>query len=183
MILFIVFKCYVDVSSPYYAQSNGQVEPINKVIKTMLKRMIGKHKSNWNLMLFPTLWAYRTSTKTTTGFTPFQLVYGLEVILPIECEIPSLKLVVELPPNTFTEEERLLYLSCLDERYCEAIMANESHQKHVKHQYDQKIRPRTFSEDELVLVYDQDHDQLGTSKFEPLWHVLTLYSSFVPYVL
>jgi hypothetical protein len=102
-------------SSPYYAQSNGQVEPINKVIKTMLKRMIGKHKSNWNLMLFPTLWAYRTSTKTTTGFTPFQLVYGLEVILPIECEIPSLKLVVELLPNTFTEEERLLYLSCLDE--------------------------------------------------------------------
>jgi hypothetical protein len=72
--------------------------------------MIGIHKKSWHTMLFSTLWAYRTSVKSTTGFTPFRLVYGVEVILPIECEIPSLKLVVELLPNTFAEEERLLYL-------------------------------------------------------------------------
>ena len=41
----------------------------------------------------------------TTGFTPFQLVYGMEVSLPIETEIPSLKLVVELLPNMTVEEE------------------------------------------------------------------------------
>jgi hypothetical protein len=39
----------------------------------------------------------------------------MEAILPIECEIPSLKLAVELLPNTSTEEERLLYLMRLDE--------------------------------------------------------------------
>jgi transposase InsO family protein len=103
-------------SSPYYPQANGQVESINKVLKTMLQRMIGKHKSNWNLMLFRLYGHIRPLPKLTTGFTPFQLVYGLEVILPIECEIPSLKLVVELLPDTSTEEERLLYLSHLDER-------------------------------------------------------------------
>jgi hypothetical protein len=92
-------------SSPYYPQENGQVESINKVLKTMLQRMIGKHKSNWHIMLFSALWAYRTSAKTSTGFTPFQLVYGLEAVLPIECEIPSLKLVVELFPHTSAEEE------------------------------------------------------------------------------
>jgi hypothetical protein len=53
--------------------------------------------------------------KSATGFTPFQLVYGLEVVLPIECEIPSLKLVIQLLPNTSAEEERLLYLTQLDE--------------------------------------------------------------------
>jgi hypothetical protein len=56
-------------------------------------------------------------------------------------------------------------------------MANESHQKHVKHQYDKKLRPRTFSEGYLVLVYDQDHEKLGTGKFEPLWdgpYIITL---------
>jgi hypothetical protein len=37
--------------------------------------------------------------KSSTGFTPFQLVYGIEVVLPIECEIPSLKLVVEICRN------------------------------------------------------------------------------------
>jgi transposase InsO family protein len=85
-------------SSPYYPQANGQVESINKVLKMMLQWMVGKHKSNWHLMLFSTLWAYRTSAKTATGFTPFQLVYGLEAVLPIECEIPSLKLAIETSP-------------------------------------------------------------------------------------
>jgi hypothetical protein len=61
-------------------------------------------------MLFSALWAYRTSLKSAIGFTPFQLVYDIEVILSIECEIPSLNLAVELLPNTSVEEERLLYL-------------------------------------------------------------------------
>ena len=33
-------------------KANGQVEAINKVLKTMLRRMVGDHKSNWNLALF-----------------------------------------------------------------------------------------------------------------------------------
>jgi transposase InsO family protein len=76
-----------DSSTPYYPQANGLVEAINKVLVTMIKRIIGIHKSNWHTMLFSALWAYRTSVKTSTGFTPFQLVYGLEAVLPIECEI------------------------------------------------------------------------------------------------
>ena len=94
-----------DKSTPYYPQANGQVEMINKVLKTMLQRMVGQAKSNWHLQLFYALWAYRTTVKTSTGFTPFQLVYGLEETLLIECEIPSLKLVVEPFSNTTIEEE------------------------------------------------------------------------------
>lgn len=116
------------------------------------------------------LWAYRTSAKTATGFTPFKLIYGLEAVLPIECEIPSLKLAVELLPDSFAEEERLLYLSRLDENRCEAAMANESHQRCVKTQYNCSVHPLTFSPSVLVLLYDQDHDKLGAGKFEPLWH-------------
>ena len=85
----------------YYSKANGQVEAINKFLKTMLRRMAVDHKSNWHLTLFSALCAYRTSIKTTTSFTPFQLVYGLEVVLPTEFDIPSLKLIVELLPNTF----------------------------------------------------------------------------------
>ena len=104
-----------DSSTPYYPQSNGQVEAVNKILVTMLQRTVDMHKSNWHLMLFLALWAYQTSLKDATGFTPFQLVYGLEATLPIECEIPLLKRVVDLLPNTTPVEEWLLYLERLDE--------------------------------------------------------------------
>ena len=69
--------------TPYYPQSNGQVESINKFLKCMLQRMIAVCKINWNLILCSALWAYRTSVRNATGFTPFQLVSSLEAILPI----------------------------------------------------------------------------------------------------
>ena len=97
-------------SSSYYPQGNGQVEAVNKILKTMLQRTVNKHKTNWHLMLFPALWAYRTSVKTATGFTPFHLVFGVEAVLSIECEIPSLHLVVELLPDTQPLEQRLSML-------------------------------------------------------------------------
>jgi hypothetical protein len=91
-------------SYPYYPQENGQVEAIDKVLKTMIQCMVGENKTSWQLQLFSALWAYHTSVKTANGFTPFQLVYGIEVVLPIDYEIPSLKLKVELMPHTSTEE-------------------------------------------------------------------------------
>eukprot|EP00253_Pinus_taeda_P034083 PITA_34083 len=104
-----------DSLTPYYPQANDQVEDVNKVLVTMLQRTVGMHKSNWHLMFFSALCAYRTSVKDDTGFTPFQLVYRLEATLPIECETPSFKIVVELLPDTTPVEERLLYLEWLDE--------------------------------------------------------------------
>ena len=72
-----------DSYTPYHPQSNGQVEAIKKILKRMLQQMIGVCKRNWNLFLYSALWAYRTSVRNMTRFTPFQLVYGLEAILPI----------------------------------------------------------------------------------------------------
>ena len=97
-------------SSPYYPQANGEVEVVNKSLKIILQRTVEKNKSNWHMMLFPALWAYRTSVKIATSFTLFQLVYSLEAIFPIECEIPSLKLTVQLLPKTSALEERLVEL-------------------------------------------------------------------------
>lgn len=135
----------------------------------MLQRTVGMHKSSWHLMLFPALWAYQTSVKDATGFTPFQLVYGLEATLPIECEIPSLKLAVELLPNTTPLEERLLYLERLDETRRLASLAIETQKKRVKTHFDQNVRPRSFVEGDLVLLYDQAKDKLGAGKLESMW--------------
>jgi len=72
-----------DSSTPYSPQANRQVEAIKNVLKCMLQRMIGIHKWSWNLILYSSLWAYQTSVRNVTRFTPFQLVYGLEAILPV----------------------------------------------------------------------------------------------------
>jgi transposase InsO family protein len=121
-------------SSPYYPQANGQVEAIKKVLKMMIQQMVGINKTSWHLQLFSALWAYRTSVNNAIGFTPFQLVYGIEAILPIECEIPSLKIKVELMPHTSFEEERFLHLTRLDETRRDVSLVNEIYQKRIKHQ-------------------------------------------------
>ena len=67
--------------------------------------------SNWDLELPCALWAYRTTVKTDTSFSPFHLVYGKEALLPIEVEILALKMLTKLiddVPNVF--DERLLTL-------------------------------------------------------------------------
>ena len=158
-----------DQSSSYYPQANGQVEAVNGVLKTMIRRLVGNHKTTWHRKLYSALWAYRTSVKTATGFTPFQLAFGLEAVLPIECEIPSLKLAVELLPGTTATEERLLSLDHLDETRRDATLALEAHQRRVKAQYDKSVKPRSFQEGDLVLLYDKKHDLLGAGTLQPLW--------------
>jgi hypothetical protein len=48
-------------------------------------------------------------------------------------------------------------------------LSNEAHKQKIKCQYDRFVCPWIFSEGELVLVYDQDKDPLGTGKFKPMW--------------
>jgi predicted RNA polymerase sigma factor len=92
----------------------------------------------------------------------------LEAILPIECEIPSLKLVVELLPNTSVEEECLLYLMRLDETRRNATLVIEAQKRRVKAQYGKHVKPRILYEGDLILLYEQDRDMLGAGKFEAM---------------
>ena len=83
-------------------------------------------------MLYPALWAYRTAVKTATGFSPYQIVHGVESILPIECDIPSLNLAVELLPDTSPLEEHLVHLEQLDEQRQDALVALEVNKRRLK---------------------------------------------------
>jgi len=85
----------------------------------------------------------------------------LEAIIPIECEILSLKLVVELLLATFVEEECLLHLTLLDETRHDATIANQSYKRHIKAQYNKGVKLCVLSKGDLVLLYDQEFDKLG----------------------
>ena len=106
-------------------------------------------------MLYPSLWAYRTTVKTAITFSPYQLVHRVESVLLVECEIPSLKLAIKCLPDTSALEERLVHLEQLDEQRRGALVALEVNKHRVKVQYDKSVHPRRFSEGDLVLFWDQ----------------------------
>ena len=60
-------------------------------------------------MLYPTLWAHGTNVKTAIGFSPFQLIHGVEAVMSVECVIPSLKIVIHVLPDTMELGEHLLH--------------------------------------------------------------------------
>jgi hypothetical protein len=86
-----------------------------------------------------------------------------------ECKIPSLKLAIELLPDTSDFEEHLVHLKRLDEQHRNASMAIKENKKHVKVQYDRNLCPRQYTEGDLVLLYDQSKEPLGAGKFNPMW--------------
>ena len=92
----------------------------------------------------------------------------MEAVTPIECEIPSLKIAVHVLPDTTELEERLVHLEHLDEQRRDALTANQAHKNRVKTQYDKSVKPRVFSEGELVLLWDQGKEPLGEGKFKAM---------------
>ena len=72
---------------------------------------------DWHEMLPYALHGYRTSVRTSTGATPFSLVYGTEVVLPIEVEIPSLRVLAEAElEEAEWAQQRLDQLNMIDEK-------------------------------------------------------------------
>jgi hypothetical protein len=139
-------------------------------LKTILQKIVRQRKSDWHIMLYPALWAYRTSVKTATDFSPFQLVHDVDSILHIECEIPSIRLVVALLPDTFDLEQHLVHLESLGEKRRDASMTIKENKRRVKVQYDNSVCPQLSAKGDLVLLYDQAKEPLGAGKFKPMWH-------------
>lgn len=78
-------------STPYYAQANGQVEPANKVIISLIRKHVSKKPKNWHKTLDQILWSCRTSPKEATNLTPFRLTFGHGAILPLEICLHSVR--------------------------------------------------------------------------------------------
>ncbi|KAK4388287.1 hypothetical protein Sango_2435300 [Sesamum angolense] len=85
------------------------------------KLLVAKSKRDWHERIGEALWAYRTTVRTPTQATPYALVYGVEAVLPLEQQIPSLRITIQ---EGLTEEEnaqiRLEELEALDEKRLEA---------------------------------------------------------------
>ena len=74
---------------------NGTVEAANKNVKKIIAKATKTYK-DWHKKLPFALHAYRTGVQTSTGATPYSLVYRMEAVLPIEVEIPFLWVLKEV---------------------------------------------------------------------------------------
>ena len=78
----------------YYPAANGLAEAFNKAIEKLLKKFILKSQRNWDDKLGEYLRAYRTTVRSQTKVTLFSLACGCEAVLPLEIQIPSLRVAL-----------------------------------------------------------------------------------------
>lgn len=156
-------------SSPYHPQANGQAEVTNKEIEAILTKTVQIHRKDWSSRLTEAVWAYRTTWKTTTGFTPFELVYGKAAMLSIEFEHKTLRTTLELNISLpAAQEERLLHLNSLDEMRKTALERTEIIQQQRKKWHDAHISNKQFQVGDWALLYNSRFKE-NPGKLQTRW--------------
>ena len=140
-------------TTPYHAQCNGLVERFNGTLKTMLRKMCDEKPNTWHRYLSACLFAYREVPQESTGFSPFELLYGRTVRGPMtilrnlwtsECSVPS---------ETSHASTYVLELKNRIEETCKLVQRNlaRAGDKYRQH-FDKKAKMRVFKEGDLVLL-------------------------------
>ena len=103
-------------STPYHTQANGQVEVTNRALENILSKVVISSRKDWAERLVEATWAYNTTWKTTTRFTPYELVYWKKTLLSIEFEYNTLRMATQLDLDlSHSQKERLCQLNGLEE--------------------------------------------------------------------
>ncbi|XP_070035159.1 uncharacterized protein [Nicotiana tomentosiformis] len=154
--------------SPYHPSANGQVESTNKLIIQNLKKRLETAKCKWPEELPGVLWAYRTTTKSSMGETPFSLVYEAEALIPVEVGEPTLRYFrVDEEANN---EALLVRLELLDERRDLAYIRMAAQKQRTKRYYNRRANLRYFKVGDLVLrKVTQNTQVLNVRKLGPTW--------------
>ena len=154
-------------TSVAHPQANGQAEVANRIILDGLKKRVEHSKGTWTDELLPILWAYRTTSKVTTGATPFALAYGEEAVVPVEVTHVSPR-VKAFDPET-NEEGMKLALDLIDEVRDRANAQMVENQKRASFYYNLRVKERFFREGDLVLRKAEASGVGPKGKMAPNW--------------
>jgi hypothetical protein len=94
------------------------------------------------------LWAYQSSPKTTTGFTPFSLVYGTDIISPTKLVVPTPRVLqgsdLEVDAS-ICAEARMVDLEGLDESTELARLKSQRNYQKMANAYSKTLKVRIFT--------------------------------------
>ncbi|MCO5603134.1 hypothetical protein L7F22_057281 [Adiantum nelumboides] len=157
-------------STPYYPQSNGLVEKANGIIAGIIRKMVESKPKRWDNFLDGAIWAYKTTYRDATQFTPFHLVYGQEALQPIELNIPTIKLTGrQEQSNDEAWIDRLLNLVELEWKRKAAYHCYQKKALQLKDKLNEGIKDKEIKEKSLVLRYNNALDNRFDVKFERRW--------------
>ncbi|KAJ9189046.1 hypothetical protein P3X46_000387 [Hevea brasiliensis] len=125
---------------------------------------------DWPEKLPYALWGYRTTTRTSTGATPFSLVYGTEAVLPIELEVKSLRVILEakISENEWAQK-RYEELALIDEKRMRALYHMQAYQRKIARAFNKKVKPRKIKDGDMVLKQARPIPFDPRGKFKPNW--------------
>ena len=139
-------------TSPYHPQTDGLVERFNQTLKGMLRKTAHDGGKYWDKQIPYLLFAYREVPQSSTGFSPFELLYGRDVRGPLdilretwEASPKSEETVVSHVLETHAQQ-RLKEMADIVE---ENLVIRQGAQKQW---YDKRARLREFKSGDPVLV-------------------------------
>ncbi|KAL5484318.1 hypothetical protein EMCRGX_G020792 [Ephydatia muelleri] len=155
-------------TSPYHPQSDGLVERFNRTLLNLLSIAVVDAERDWGVQLPLLMFAYRTSMHETNGVTPFEMMFGREVVLPEH-------LMFNLPVSTEQVlQEGVEYVDYLKKRFQLVHQyVRQNAQKGMQRQktgYDQKENTRcVFRKGDHVWLYTPAVPKGKSPKFHRPW--------------
>jgi hypothetical protein len=157
-------------STTYYPQGNGLAESSNKSLVNIIKKMLQENKKSWHNKLVHALWADRLTTKRSIGMSPYQLVYGMDVVFPTSLGVPVMKLLQEVQVEPNDIQRRINQMIQLQQSREEVYNQTQVIQESIKKIYDRRTKDDDFKLGDIVLKWDSRNEDKGKhGKFDNLW--------------
>ncbi|XP_024027041.1 uncharacterized protein LOC112093216 [Morus notabilis] len=128
--------------------NNIVLEAINKILKYTLKKKLDSLKGKWAEELLNVLWAYRTTSRTTTDETSLSMAYGVKTVLIVEIEMPTLRTVMN--NDDINIEAMNGELDLLEEKRLDSQLRLAAYQRRTSRYFDKKVKRRRFVPENLT---------------------------------
>eukprot|EP00253_Pinus_taeda_P025288 PITA_25288 len=138
-----------------HKDSKAYFEAFNKILENVLKRICNVKWNDWDVHIPTVLWAYMETYKKLIGKNSFELVYGVEGVVPMEYIVLSLCIaaLTDMEDHEVLEEW-LTQLKELEEDQFLVGFHQQVQKEHEKSWHDRHIKLCTFKVNDLILLYD-----------------------------